>query len=98
MHVGCSEIILIGVDHSYQLPSVKRGNTYVYEGERNHFHRDYRQPGEVWHQPNLEVLEVAYRKARDHCASRGVRVINASRHTQLDVFERADFDEVFPER
>jgi hypothetical protein len=94
--MGCTEIVLIGVDHSYQLPKVKHGNQYVHEGEQNHFHPDYRSPGEVWHQPNLDVLEVSYLKAREVCNQRGVAIVNASRHTQLDVFETADFDLLFP--
>lgn len=96
IHMGCREIVMIGVDHSYTLPSVKQGNTYLYEGERNHFHPDYRAAGEKWHQPNLDVLGVSYRKARDACAARGVAILNASRRTRLDVFERADFDLLFP--
>lgn len=96
IHMGCREIVMIGVDHSYTLPSVKQGNTYLYEGERNHFHPDYRAAGEKWHQPNLDVLGVSYRKARDACAARGVVILNASRRTRLDVFERADFDLLFP--
>ena len=94
--MGCTEIVLIGVDHSYQLPSVKQGNRYIYEGERNHFHPDYRAPGEAWHQPNLDVLERSYGKARDVCAASGIRIVNASRHSALTVFERADFDQLFP--
>ncbi|MBT8154530.1 DUF115 domain-containing protein [Epibacterium ulvae] len=94
--MGCAEIILIGVDHSYRLPSQKRGNQYIYEGEQNHFHPDYRSPGEAWHQPNLDVLERSYAKARDVCAARGIRIMNASRQSKLDVFERADFDQMFP--
>ena len=94
--MGCTEIVLIGVDHSYALPSVKQGNYYLHEGEINHFHPDYRSTGEKWHQPNLEVLEVSYARARDTCAARGISVVNASRKTALDVFERADFDTLFP--
>ncbi|KIC36431.1 hypothetical protein [Leisingera sp. ANG-M7] len=96
LFMGCSEIILIGVDHSYQLPSVKRGNQYLHEGEQNHFHPGYRQVGEAWHQPNLDVLEVSYARARESCAARGVQVLNASRRSCLEVFERADFDTLFP--
>lgn len=95
VHMGCTEIVLIGIDHSYALPSVKQGNYYLHEGEKNHFHPEYRSPGEKWHQPNLEVLEVSYARARDICAARGINVVNASRKTALDVFERADFDKLF---
>jgi hypothetical protein len=94
--MGCSAIILLGIDHSYRLPSVKQGNAYLHEGEQNHFHPDYRTAGEKWHQPNLDVLEVSYARARDACAARGIPVLNASRRTSLDVFERADFDSLFP--
>lgn len=96
MFMGCREIYLIGVDHSYRLPTVKEGNTYISEGERNHFHPDYRGQGERWHQPNLDVLEVSYRRALEVCTAQGVGIFNASRATQLEIFPRADFDTVFP--
>lgn len=92
LYMGASEIVLLGIDHSYDLPDTRDGNTYVHAGERNHFHPDYRSHGEVWHQPNLPVLEVSYAKARDVCAASGVRIVNASRRTALKIFERADLD------
>jgi hypothetical protein len=97
LHMGCREIVLIGVDHRYTLPGRKQGNQYLHEGEQNHFHPEYRQPGETWHEPNLEVLEVSYAKARDACAAAGVRLLNASRDSALDVLERVDFDQLFPQ-
>lgn len=96
LFMGCTEIVLIGVDHNYQLPATKRGNQYVYAGERNHFHPNYRSPGEAWHQPNLDVLEVSYTRALQACKEKGVQIVNASRKTKLDVFDRADFDILFP--
>ncbi|MBL8561126.1 MAG: hypothetical protein JNN06_02495, partial [Gemmobacter sp.] len=65
-------------------------------GEVNHFHPDYRGQGERWHQPNLEVLEVSYRRALQVCTGLGIGIFNASRATELDVFPRVDFDAVFP--
>lgn len=94
--MGCANIYLVGLDHSYKLPSTKVGQHYLHEGEQNHFHPAYREIGEAWHQPNLDVLEVSYARARDRCAARGVRIFNASRQTSLDVFDRASFDAVFP--
>ena len=94
--MGCTEIVLIGLDHSYQLPDTKNGNTYRHAGEQNHFHPDYRAPGEVWHQPNLDVLEVSYARARQICNERGIRIVNASRSSKLEVFDRVDFDREFP--
>lgn len=94
VYMGASEIVLIGLDHSYHLPSVRVGSAYVAENEINHFHPDYRAKGEIWHQPNLDVLEASYRKARTVCERMGIRIVNASRQTQLDIFERADLDEI----
>lgn len=94
--MGCEEIVLIGLDHSYVLPDTKRGNTYRHTGEQNHFHPEYRTPGEIWHQPNLDVLEVSYMRAKRACEEQGIRILNASRRSELRVFERADFDQYFP--
>ncbi|WP_375687099.1 hypothetical protein [Pseudooceanicola sp. LIPI14-2-Ac024] len=96
VHLGAAEIVLIGLDHSYDLPDTRDGNTYLHAGERNHFHPDYRAPGERWHQPNLEVLEASYARARQVCEARGIRIVNASRETRLDVFDRADLDTLLP--
>lgn len=96
VHMGCTEIVLIGLDHRYDLPDRKLGRVYVDAGERNHFHPDYRQPGELWHQPNLDVLEVSYTRAREVCAARGIAIRNASRDSALTVFDRVDFDTLFP--
>lgn len=93
--MGCSEIVMIGIDHNYDLPKKRQGAFYVHDGERNHFHPEYRQPGELWHQPNLDVLAVSYARAREVCAERGIQILNASRQTRLDVFETADFDTLF---
>lgn len=96
LYVGCREIVLIGVDHRYELPPTKVGHSYRAAGERNHFHPEYRAPGELWHRPNLDVLEHSFARAREGCEAVGARIFNASRDTALTVFERADFDQLFP--
>ncbi|MBO9395297.1 hypothetical protein J7400_01300 [Shimia sp. R9_2] len=93
-HMGFKEIYLIGIDHSYETPKKMENGAYVYSGEKNHFSKDYRRPGEVWNKPQLEVLEHSYRAARTACEEHGIKIRNASRKTALDVFERADLDEV----
>jgi hypothetical protein len=95
VHMGAAEIVLVGLDHLYELPNRRQGRYLVHSGERNHFHPEYRAEGELWHAPNLNVLEVSYRRAREVCDRLGVRIVNASRKTRLDVFETADFDSLF---
>lgn len=94
-YMGAAEIVLIGIDHTYTLPPRKEGNRYFDSGEKNHFHPNYREPGEEWHQPNLDVLEVSFAKARKACEEAGIRIVNASRRTHLEVFDRVDFDKLF---
>ncbi|MCB1396695.1 MAG: glycosyltransferase [Rhodobacter sp.] len=94
VHMGFREIYLLGLDHSYVEPSTKQDGALVSEGEVNHFHPDYRKPGERWHMPVLDRLEASYTHARDYCDSIGVKVWNASRFSKLEVFPRADLDAV----
>jgi 6-hydroxymethylpterin diphosphokinase MptE-like protein len=98
-YMGVSEVVLIGVDFSFSVPQRRvQTNAFGYEvvieseGERNHFHPDYRKPGELWSLPQLECQKWSFEAARNHYESCGRRILNASRRTALDVFERADFD------
>ncbi|MBL9175244.1 MAG: hypothetical protein JNL10_17020 [Verrucomicrobiales bacterium] len=100
-YMGITEAILIGVDFSFQLPE-QRVATGVHgyeqalksEGEVNHFHPDYRKPGEAWAVPNMEGQRVSFQSALERYQAAGRKVINASRVTKLDVFPRGNFDEI----
>lgn len=94
VHMGFKEIYLLGIDHSYIEPESRADGALVSQGERNHFHPDYRKPGEKWHLPVLDRLEASYGFAREATERLGVKVWNASRFSKLDVFDRADLDEV----
>lgn len=94
VHMGFREIHILGLDHSYVEPATKKDGALVSEGERNHFHPDYRKPGEKWHYPVLDRLENSYRFAKAYCDSIGVSVYNTSRFSKLEAFPRADLDEV----
>ncbi|MQQ09595.1 glycosyltransferase [Epibacterium sp. SM1979] len=94
VHMGFKEIFILGLDHSYVEPKTKQDGALVSEGEINHFHPDYRKPGEKWHYPVLDRLEHSYEYAKDFCDSIGVKVFNASRFSKLETFPRADLDEV----
>lgn len=94
VHMGFKEIYILGLDHSYVEPSTKQDGALISEGERNHFHPDYRKKGEKWHYPVLDRLETSYQFAKEYCDGIGVKVYNASRFSKLEVFPRADLDEV----
>lgn len=94
VHMGFKEIYILGLDHSYVEPKTKQDGALVSEGEVNHFHPEYRKPGEKWHYPVLDRLEHSYQFAKDYCDSIGVRIYNASRFSKLEAFPRADLDAV----
>ena len=101
--MGIREVYLIGVDFSFSVPKAT-GETSIHGavlesgGEVNHFHRDYRTPGEKWTMPHLDGQRRAFTYARDAFDEAGGTIVNCSRQTQLDVIERQDFDKVFPEK
>ncbi len=95
MQMGFDTIIFIGLDFSFILPERTDGEVFTNEKEINHFSPNYRKPGETWNRPYLEQTREAYLFAKRIAEERGVRILNASRSTQLDVFPRVDFDSLF---
>jgi len=96
--MGCSPVYLIGLDHTWQLPGYAADGDLLTAGdEQNHFHDDYRVPGEAWTRPRTAEQERAFASARRYFESHGREIYNATRGGKLEVFERRDLDRVFEE-
>jgi hypothetical protein len=100
-YMGIREIYLIGLDFKFVLsPSTKQqslhGEILEHQEEINHFHPDYRQPGEQWTMPQLDKQYKAFICAKETFEKHGGVIYNASRQTALDVFEQVNFDTVVP--
>lgn len=99
--MGIREAVVIGCDFDFKIPAVQTGevvagNTVlVSDGEQNHFHPDYRLPGEQWTFPHLGRQREEFAHALGFYRRHGGAVVNASRRTKLDVWPRADFDGLF---
>jgi uncharacterized Rossmann fold enzyme len=101
-YMGIRQIYLMGVDFSFNVPASIQTESVTELGEQvlrsanevNHFHPDYRKPGESWTMPKLEYQRQAFAQARQALENAGGALYNASRRTELDVLDRVDFDEV----
>lgn len=93
--MGFSQVILIGVDHSF----VTRGEpntTVVSQGDDpNHFHAGYFGKGFRWQLPDLETSEKAYRMARQAYEADGRSVLDATIGGKLTVFPKVDYLSLF---
>jgi Tfp pilus assembly protein PilF len=96
--MGFSEVYLIGMDFSYQVPqtTIINGGVYLSTGDDpNHFHPQYFGSGKTWHDPKLDRVERAYKLARLVYESSNIKLYNATFGGKLEVFERVDYNAVF---
>ncbi len=101
--LGLREIILLGIDFHFDVPQQTHGACIHGEvlkgsGETNHFHPDYRKPGETWTMPRLDMQRAAFQRAADYAQRHGIQIWNASRQTRLDVFPCRSLDTWFGHR
>ena len=85
------------MDFHFQEPEkevVEGSKVYLCEGEVNHFHPDYRKPGEKWYKPNLARQIRSFTAARETIEGEGGKIFNATRGGKLEVFKRVDFDQL----
>jgi len=97
--MGFKEIILVGIDHNYDIKpeNVTEDNKWVGKGIVTHFSDKYtnHENGQIWEMPNVEKMTRAYQAAEDWSRKNGVRILNASPNTKLEVFEKVSFDSLF---
>lgn len=94
-HFGFSEVALIGMDFSYNIPDsvIKEGLVYTStEADDNHFHPDYFGPGKKWKDPKLDRVLINYEQAKLFYEADGRRIVNATAGGNLHVFDRVDYD------
>lgn len=89
-HMGFSEVVLIGVDHSFTTPGPAHQLVTSTGDDPNHFDPNYFGKGVRWELPNLELSEVAYRLARTAYESDGRRIVDATLGGKLTVFPKVD--------
>jgi len=97
-HLGFTEVYLIGMDFSYALPEstkVEGCNYTSQEDDVNHFHPDYFGKGKKWHDPQLDRVLMNYKKCKEEFEADGRKIYNATIGGKLELFERADYNQLF---
>lgn len=94
-YLGFQQVILIGVDHSFQTQG-EPGKIVVLPGDDpNHFHPQYFGKGFRWQLPNLEASELAYRIAKWKFECSGRQILDATVGGKLQVFPKVDYTTLF---
>jgi hypothetical protein len=92
-NMGFKEIYLLGMDNNFPL-LITHDGTLVQDKSAVHHFYDNTNPTQVCYTKDL--FEAGYIYAREFCRNKGVTICNATRGGKLDVFERVDFDSLFP--
>jgi len=94
--MGFTEVVLVGVDHSFATKG-QSNQTVVSKGDDpNHFSADYFGKDVKWQLPDLDGSEIAYRIAKREFEIDRRRVVDATIGGELQVFEKVPFDDLFP--
>ncbi|HEY0009197.1 MAG TPA: hypothetical protein VGB55_10775, partial [Tepidisphaeraceae bacterium] len=94
-YMGFSEVVMLGVDHSYNFTGKPHAEVTSQGDDPNHFNNQYFGKGFRWHLPDLEGSELSYRVADHVYRSHGRRVIDATIGGKLQVFPKVSYESLF---
>ncbi|MEN8243256.1 MAG: 6-hydroxymethylpterin diphosphokinase MptE-like protein, partial [Chloroflexota bacterium] len=94
-YMGFSEVILIGVDHSFSSKGDPNTTIVSAGDDPDHFNAEYFGKGFRWQLPDLDTSELGYALARQAFEADGRRVIDATIGGKLAIFPKADYDVLF---
>ena len=86
-YMGFKEIYLIGVDCNYS-----SNNNVI--NEESYFDPRLFNSKRSYAAPEVDTNLLAYTRAREVCDKQGVKIYNATRGGKLEVFERANLDDI----
>lgn len=92
-YMGFETIYLLGVDHKYAMAVDERGRMKkTSENDESYASgiAPEKKPG--WNY--IDSTTYSYITARKYADSHGIRILNATRGGELEVFERVDFDDI----
>ena len=94
-HMGFEEVILIGVDHSFQTVGQPNVTVVSTGDDQDHFAPEYFGKGFRWQLPDLQASERAYRLAKQAFEADGRRILDATVDGKLTVFPKVSYESMF---
>jgi len=90
-YMGFSQVLLVGVDHSYTQAGTPHETVVSRGNDPDHFHPDYYPSGFRWHRPDVRTAEAAYRMAKKAYECGGREILDATVGGKLSVFRKVDY-------
>lgn len=94
--MGFDKVYIIGKDHTYNVSAKPGAKIDANNDNGNHFISGYYKAGTKWDAPDHETEEYAYVLARKEFEKYGRGIFNATEGGKLELFERVDFNSLFP--
>lgn len=94
-YMGFKEIYLLGIDHNFAIQRKKNGEI-IKNDTQNHFSAEYdSNKNRHFIEMDIDLATSAYECARVYAKKNNIKINNATRGGNLEVFERVDFDSLF---
>ncbi len=94
-YMGFSEIIIIGMDHSFKEKGIpNKIEVRKYEKDESHFDPNYFPKGMKWKLPDLDKSEIGYLIARNFYESNNRKIIDATINGKCEIFDKQDFSSI----
>jgi hypothetical protein len=94
MWLGAKRIFLTGCDHFYEEEVATAPGKKLLHTSQNHFHPDYRKPGEVVNNAPIQEMNRSYDFLSDLARRKGIDIVNLSRRTALKTFRRDNLENI----
>ena len=95
IYMGFKTIYLLGIDHNYSFSLNPDGTVIQNSNIKDHFSGENELTSK--NAPALYKTTIAYQAAKKYADKHDIKIYNATRGGKLEVFERVDFDSLFPE-
>lgn len=92
--LGAKRIFIVGCDHFYDEQKIEKHGAKVSHEGCNHFHKDYRKPGELVNNAPVMLMNLGYEIVKEAAKQSGVEIINISKNSYLDTFLRDTVENV----